>query len=287
MRNIAKRWWLSLSFAMAGLAGCAEEKALPDKAVAQENKPAENSIVGAKPAKEDPAARAIVQKAIEAHTLGKPARLDAIKAQHFNMTGRGMMPVVGAREVDGSRETWAIWPERSAFRFIYKLDPDRDAVITGILNPGGGSMRTPEGNTFPIAGADLRGALWDMFAFDWLVTPKALTHPEAIYHQPGRESENGKSYQTVKAYLPNQPEWTLRFSEETHLLERVDYIGFESRVVRKALSFSDHKENSGLRVPTRVKVFGEKILYWDLNALPTYEVFESADKIDPKKFETP
>src|SRR5262245_13590706 len=97
------------------LAGCAEEKGLPEKPSDREVKATSNPLEPVKPEKEDPAARAIVDQAIAAHTGGKPDRLERLKKHHMSLKGQLSTTDVGS--VTHVRESWAEWPSNFAFRF--------------------------------------------------------------------------------------------------------------------------------------------------------------------------
>lgn len=275
---------LGLGLGLLAILGCAEEKKLATKALIQDNKPAAASLESTRPEKEDPAAREIVNKAIAAHTNGKPERLEGIKAQHVLLQGYGLTE---NGEKDGSRESWAVWPNLFAFRFGYRPDNERELVSTGVSTATGGFQSGPNGQPTPFTGEYVKAFQWDLFALEWTLTPKALTHPQAVFHQPGKATKNDRAFNTVKAFIPGNPTWTLYFDEKTSLLGRVEYIGLEGNAAPKTLTYAEHQEREGLKVPNRVEVFSGGLKFWDIRKLDKYELFESADKIDPKKFEIP
>jgi hypothetical protein len=285
MRNALKRWRLALAVGLAALAGCAEEKGLPEKAVAAETPATPASIEAVKPEKEDPEARDIVTKAIAAHTNGKPERLDKVKAVHVKMDGTGWTNDARFPQSDGTRETWSVWPDRFAFRFVYKPDVDLSMETTGSSTPAVTAARNALGPV-TVSPEQMKATQWDMFALEWTFTPKALTHPGAVFYQPSKGVVNGRPVNVVKAFIPGMTVWTLQFDAATNLLTQVDYTGFESRATPKRLVYSEHKDRDGLKVPGHAKIFSGTVPFWDLGRLDVYETFESADKIDAKKFET-
>lgn len=272
----------------SSLLGCAEDKGLPVKPGDSDGKQGSTSNEPPKPEKDDPAAREIVTKALAAHTNGKPERLKSIAAQHLALGGLGMWIDGTNREVPGGRESWSVWPDRHSFRFHYRLpNSEQDFVVTGAVVPGDGFVRTALGEQMRTPPERVRATDWDMLSLDWYFTPKLLMHPQAIAHHPSRDENGGRPQNLIRFYIPGYPEWTLRFNADTHLLEKVEYLGYETGPMPKSISFSDHAEKHGLKVPGRTQIYNSNLRVFDLNTINAYEVFDSADKIDPKKFEMP
>lgn len=258
-----------------GLAGCAEEKGLPEKPAEVEAKPTVNPLAPPKPEKEDPAARAIVNQAIDAHTGGKPERLEKFKKHHMVLKGQ-------IRDNSGSYtsytgELWASWPDDFAGRFDIPEFPSFSFALRGPI----GVQRTPA--VVPMSPLIYKTCAIDCAVLNWGGTLTALTAP-AIYHSPATATAAGRSFRTVKRWTEGQPEWTLWFDEKTNLLERIDYHGYESGLVKaKSMQMSKHADHEGVKLPRgfNLLVGGAQFFQVDMTE------FQTPDAIDAKTFTDP
>ena len=218
-------------------------------------------------------------RSLAAHTGGKPERLEKLKSLHVLMTGKGHTPDPTNPEADATWELWAVWPDKHAVTFDYKT-PGMVPVAL-VVTPAGARQRQGL-NAAQALPPEMAAAIrWDCFAADWAFGPLSLTHPQAVYHSPGSVVVDGKTYTTVKAYIPGYPERTLRFDPDTQLLRRIDYVGLEANIAsQKAVEVGGYTDRDGVKVPGQVDVFMRGNPMWRVKVT----AFEPGP-VDPKKFE--
>lgn len=261
------------------LAGCAEEKGLPERPQDGETKTSSNPLEPPKPEKEDPAARAIVNDAIAAHTGGKPERLEKFKKHHMVLKGQ-IANTGGETPVTHVRESWAVWPDSYAFRF----DVQDRTTFAGAATAAEGFRRIDSKTVNPLPPLLHKACLIDCSALDWGGTVASLSNPKAIYHKPGTVTANGKTFRTVKCWTPGLPEWTLWFDDATKLLEQIHYEGLEESLIKsKSLMLGKHAEHEGVKVPREIglSIGGSRMFDWSV------EKFETPESIDAKTFTDP
>jgi len=267
--------WLIL----LGLVGCAEDKGIPERPPDSEVKPRASSPEAVKPDKEDPAARAIVEKAIAAHTGGKPERLEKFKTHHIVMKGRMVSPE-DRSFVNMGIETWSAWPDQFAIRF----DKGDQTALSWAVTPNGGYQRQDARTVVPMSPADTRVIHHDCAVLAWGGTIAALANPGAMYHHPGTSTLDDRSFRTVRCYVPGQPEWTLWFDEKTGLLDRIFYQGLEGSILKaKSLVLGNYAEEHGVKLPKQISLTIGGTPYFQMKV----ESLETPEKLEPKTFTEP
>jgi hypothetical protein len=270
-------WAAGLLIGAVGLAGCGPEKRLPEKPAGTSEKapPAAPKV----PEQSDEAARAIVVKAIEAHTRGNPGRLQ--KARAHRLTMKGHIDVQGVM-VPLTRRTAAEWPDRVRFESAFdapNLQPVT-LVLRGAESWRRGGLAKPE----PVDPVTLEELRWDAAGLYWSAFLLPVADEAAVVYAPGEQAFDGRTLRTVRVALPRQPVWSVGFDPETGLLARVAFEGREAGLPRqKVFALADPQEYDGLLVPAKWDVFH------GARRVETYRVesLRFVDTIDPKEFAEP
>ncbi len=231
----------------------------------------------AAPDKFDPAAKAIVDDAIKAHTGGKPELLQKLKSVEFSREGQGLAG--GQVPVPQKWLVHAAWPNRIRFRFEMPGQPvallcrDGDKVWQA-------SGAGPKGEPDPDLARDFR--LDATSEWLWMLFP--LTEPGTVLAAAPDVLANDRPAAGVRVWAQGVTDAILHFDKETRLLVRVTFDGRESRrKVTKELLIPTTKAFQGVILPDKMilKADGSLLAEWTMTALD----FRSS--IDPKVFENP
>ncbi|MFO0850836.1 MAG: hypothetical protein U0871_20110 [Gemmataceae bacterium] len=232
------------------------------------------------PEKTDPAARAVVDAAVAAHTGGKPAALNAFKAG-FTVSRTGTVKNQGPSL---NPQTWAIlaaWPDRmrvTATLPTFQVIFCRDAAFLWQHSniPGSGGLKPMDDGPAEDFRREMTG--------EWLPVLFPLLDPAAVLAVADPLPTGGKRTVGVRVWHPHLTDVIVYFDAESKLLVRVAYAGRENQVpVTKEIIALSHKPFAGVQLPERtvVKGAGRELAEW------TVTTIEPVAVIDPKKFREP
>jgi hypothetical protein len=261
----------------AAVLGCGEGKKLPDEVV----KPQITHIIppdplGPAPAASEPAAKAVLERAVKAITQGDPARLAGVKASVATYTGGVHFPNAPTI-TDATLRLEAKWPDRAVITFDFKgVLP----TITFRLVQSDGWMSTG-GREQPGKPADVGQRIYTEIVAKYSV-PLGL--PFADTRTIAFETRKEPGGTTVKVAPPGTPILLVTFDEKSGLPVRVECYPLEDgRRVPKVSTLADHKPQGGLLLPTLIEL--------TQNGLPaekwTLEKWEFPEKIDDSRFDAP
>jgi len=259
--------------------GCGPGKELPTEVV----HPNEQSGPGADPngtppAVSDPAAKAILDRAIKSITENDPGRLAKGKVAKVTYQGGIKTAPQGSELTKCSRTIETIWPGFALVTADFKGDFPN---VTFYLREQQGWMKLGsqlDTATSPIEVA--RVMRDDLSAWHWLMLGLPFSDPNAVVFEPAKQA----GATIVKVALPGRPIYVVTFDEVTGLPVKTDYRPLENRVrVRKIFTMSEHKLAAGLLLPTKVELTQNDVLVerW------SEPVWEFPETIDPSRFEQP
>jgi hypothetical protein len=231
----------------------------------------------AAPDKFDPAAKAIVDDAIKAHTGGKPDLLQKLKSVEFSREGQGL----GAGR-DPVPQKWlvhAAWPNRIRFRF-----ETPGQFVVHICRNGDKVWRASETSPKEELPDDYAGEIRLDASFEWLWMLFPLTEPSTVVALAPEAVANDRPAVGVRVWAQGVTDAILHFDKETKLLARVTFDGRENRrKVTKELLIPTTKAFHGVVLPDKMilKADGNLLAEWNMTAL------DFRPTIDPKVFDNP
>jgi hypothetical protein len=266
------------------LAGCGQEKELPKEITRSTVR--EEPVQAPIPASSDPAAKAVVERAIKAATDGHPERLEKFKA-HKSVV-KGQMVLDSGAVTATTRRVEAVWPDRMRASFEFPVG-DRKQVLIGMRRPViWSSSFGGDGRGTDITPAD-RQRYEEIVATDaigqcWMPMLVPLIDPKTVVFDAKKEPALGQPGETVKVAVPGCPTFTLWFDEKTSHLGLVTYRHVEwNTPIDKRLTLAAHKPQGGIVLPTRIDLSrnGRDVEQWEVVS------WESVDKIDDAAFDPP
>jgi hypothetical protein len=270
---------VALVVGLSCLPGCGREKELPSHTPAATESRAGSPEVKP-PEKSDDAAKAVVARAVEAHTKGDPARLN--RAKIHRITLKGQADAAQGRFAPVTRSAVAEWPDRVRLR--YAFDIPMFQPVTFALNGSRAWIQGGGGSPQDLTGNRLDELRWDVAGTYWAAFLLPFVDPAAVVHSPGEETIGGKRLRTVRVARSGFPVWTAGFDPDTGFLVRVSYPGREADLPRKkTLALGDHTSYDGLMLPRSWELFHDD----RLTESSKIETLTFLDSVDPKEFSEP
>lgn len=245
-----------------------------------------------KPAKSEPAAVALLKEALDAHTGGKPDRLDRYKSAAYTRTG--VMESPGSR-VPASWSFDLAWPDRFRLRTELKLAKDGGAFTqldTFALTPAGawqaraetqsGQQPAEKRQRMPMD-AEFTGTLKAQMNEDAVLFLFPLADPTTVVARGPDEALNGVEVVGLHVWTPALEYALVSFDKKTKLLARVVYSGREmATTVVKEVVITENQEFDGVKLPVKLTVKANRQNKGDWQKLTV-----TPGPIDPKVFDTP
>ncbi len=245
-----------------------------------------------RPAKSDPAAAQLLKEALDAHTGGKPDRLDRYKSAAYTRTG--MMEAPGSR-VPADWTFDLAWPDKFRLRTKLELAKDGGAFTqldTFALTPAGawqaraevqsGQQPAEKRQRMPMD-AEFTRTLKTQMNEDAVLFLFPLADPTTVVARGPDEALNGVEVVGLKVWTPALEYALLSFDKKTKLLARVVYSGREMAVsVVKEVVVTENQEFDGVKLPVKLTVKANRQNKGDWQKLTV-----TPGPIDPKVFDTP
>jgi len=228
------------------------------------------------PDKFDPAAKAIVDEAIKAHTNGQPELLQKLKSVEYSRDGQALAG--GQLPISSKWLIHAAWPNR--IRFHLEM-PDRPINI--LCRTGDKVWQSSGGTKFDPQDDFARDFRVDATS-EWLWMLFPLTESSTVLATAPETNANTRPAVGVRVWAHGVTDAILHFDKETKLLVRLTFEGRESRrKVTKEILITSHKTFHGLTLPDKMilKADGNVLAEWNTTAL------DFRPTIDPKVFENP
>lgn len=264
------------------LTGCGPEKALPTDLSKSDGGPAQQAA----PAKSDPEAKAIIDRAVKAFTGGKSELL--AKGKFCRVTLKGLMYSVdnSNQSIEATRTLAAAWPDRLHFTNDSEAFGNKLVVESWLRRPefvvtrNGAEHRPPNPAEWEQnLASDLVGQVWMAF----LLPP---SDPKAVVFDPQTITLERRDLKLVKVSLGGYPVYQLYFDTKSDALARVEYTNTETGVARRTtMIFADHKPGpDGLLLPHRMECLHNKSVVekWTVEKWEFPETIKD-DEFMPKK----
>jgi hypothetical protein len=265
--------------------GCGPGKELPDQvpttAVKREPPP---DPFGPVPATSDPAAKAVIDRAVKAITQDKPERLE--KAKVTTVIYKGVVYLPGTQSLENPASVrWDVaWPNRASV--VYETKSSTGLLMNSntfrLTHPNGwwlvdGALR--EQNAIAVG----RTVWTDVMTQHGIILGLTLADSRAVAFGL-QKSTTPTPTTSVKLGIPDLPVIQVAFDDRSGLPVRVEFHPIED-IARptKVLLFSDHKPEGDFVLPTTLEFFLNDRPGWKLKP----EKWEFPDKIDDEKFSAP
>ena len=200
------------------------------------------------PATSDPAARAVIEAALKAHTDGQPARLDALRTARKTMAGTFTGPA--GRVSNEWKFAWR-WPDRWRTEMVVA---DRPPVV--IRRVGAAAWMAAPGQGEQSVGqvGNLTGVQAETFA-ECLLLLFPLADPAAVFSPAAGTTVRGKRAVGVRVSGPGWPTAVLHFDPDHKRLVQASYAGSEGDVgTTKEVIVLSEKAVSGVTLPERMEI---------------------------------
>ncbi len=278
-------WVIGASLA-ASIWGCGPGKELPDDVPHVKDSGTIPPDPGGKvPVTADPAARAIVDKAIKSITQGQPELLK--KSRLCRAIANGSFQLLNNPNMSESLRTVdTVWPDRA--RVVYEFKEGAFLKMIWGLNSQFGwtevNIKPYEPPTNPTEIAQVIKT--DLMAQHWLMLGVGLADSGAIFFDLRQEKTGKSTFNKIKIGIPDRPVYDISFDDKTGLPARIEYapleIGQRMRV-RKIVTVSEHLAAGGLMLPATMEMTqNEKLAErW------TFKSWEFPDKLDDALFNPP
>ncbi len=239
--------WAAFVGAVVLVAGCGPEKELPTAGLSGEGAGTQRPVA---PAKSDPEAKAVIDRAVKALTGGKPELLAKGKFCRCVMRGQ-MFSIDQANQANDTNRTVAVaWPDR-----FFSSD-ERFSLGTRMLVEAW--LRRPDlaiannGAPVPTPNIDVleRWLAADVVGQNWMPLLLPVTDPKAVVFDLEQITAGNRELSRIKLALGEFPFYLLTFDAKTDLLLRVEYTNSMDNVLRPTtMVFSEHKNVDGLMLP--------------------------------------
>jgi hypothetical protein len=237
--------------------GCGPAKDLPDEVPGKSPEPTHQPAEA--PKASDPAAKAYVEKALNAFTGNKPELVGKGKVARAVYKGKMLMPVGGQKVlVEATRTTAAVWPDR-----LHVTDDIPALPLTAgmwLRHPHLTVMRGNVELDVPNRAEYEQGMVAYGVGQFWSIFLVPLTDPKAVVYDLRTQHEalpSGKPQEvrSLSLSLRDLPAYRFIFDAQTDALLRVDYTAKELGVEhRKQWVMADHKPGpDGLVLPSKLQ----------------------------------
>lgn len=239
------------------------------------------------PEKSEPAATAVVERALKVTTDGHPERVQKAKANRLKMKGIVVGP---GRPIPTERHVTAVWPDRYAQYDEMNDGNGPTRVMIRLRRPTIWVARSSGGETSVQEPADPKAQeaalAGEAVGRHWMGLLVPLADPKAVVFSAEKKTVGGEPADVVKAALPGSPVFTLWFSEKTGLLGRVDFAQLEPGAnvpIQKFFALLNHRAFGGMTLPARVEYWhnGLRVEEWNVDS------WEFPDSVPDAEFDAP
>jgi hypothetical protein len=267
---------------VAALIGCSPGKELPDevpKAAPKAEPPGDP--LGKVPETSDPAAKAVVDRAIKAVTQGEPSKLEKAKVSIARFAGTFQSPAPGSPALEATLEWEVVWPDRALVVYQFKdgLLPKNTFRYLRPLGWMTSGLQDQGGNPTEVG----RTIFLDVVAHHGVPLGLTLSDPQAVMFDV-RKTTEGTPGTSVKIGIPELPIVQVTFDETSGIAVRAEYHSRQGNYrVKNMVALSAHRPENGFLVPGVVEYSqnGQTLGKWKL------EKWEFPEKIDEAKFSPP
>ncbi len=274
--------WVGFVVTVVLVVGCEPVKELPTDVPKVDRAPTLPQVT---PNKSEPAAKAIVDRAVLALTGGKPELLAKGKVSRANLKGVRFTRDTATQWTEVNRTVAAVWPDRVYAAEDFQAQNNK-VVIEGWL-------RRPEmivfnnGVPHPHANPTEREQNFasDEVGQHWMALLIPATDPKAVLFDSQSVESDRRMLRLVKLALGAYPTYHLTFDGKTDALLRVEYAVTEFGSPRlTTMIYSDHKPGpEGLVLPYKFECLHNGVAVERL----TVEKWELPAAIKDEEFSPP
>jgi hypothetical protein len=283
-----RAWAVGLLVA-AVVFGCGPAKELPDETpVSTDRGHDPGSGPESVPAKSDPAAVEIVDRAVKAHTQNNPGLLAKGKVSRMTAGGNVKLP---AGMVPTRRGFAARWPDH--VKWSYDFNPPGPGNLTLILRGaftwwGENGVQNANLNPQKIR-EDL---LADGYGLHWLVLLFPLKESDTVVYGLHKGAGEGTPpADVVRVSIPGRPTYRLHVAPSTGFLTKIEYHYTDLLGVPALTEWvlSDHKSYDGFLLPGQMRMIRttERPKHRDEVQDWTVDRWEFPEKLDEADFNPP
>lgn len=232
-----------------------------------------------RPSADDAAdARAILDRALRAHSDDRPDRLDRMARMVQHMEGEMLSP---SGPIPATGEIKAVWPDH--YRINNELRLLGSTGMSILVLQGENGWRSVGEGIIPMNSSQSDELLAEAHAA-WLATPHSWKVIDGTLSTVDDEDVNRERAVGVSVKQDNRPEVELFFHADSGLLVKLRFEAKEAGLwVVKEWTFAEHQEFDGIQLPTKLTVHydGRKMATW------TITDYEFPAEIDAEVFEKP
>jgi hypothetical protein len=247
--------WLAVSLTAAVVIGCGPGKQLPDEVPHGSTERTAGEPKTNVPTTSDPAAKAIVDRAIKAHTQNNPSLLAKGKISKVTAVGTILLPTPTSTDpvpVPSFRTVVARWPDEIKLTHAFKAHiPGTMTLILRGPFTWWGLNNTARPNPDPKGFEEYMRT--DGLGQHWLMLMFPLVEPTAVVFDP-QKGIGTPPMDSVRLAFPERPVYQLVFDPASGYLMRVEYThADQAGRAFKEWILSDHKLFDGMMLPTHMK----------------------------------
>ncbi|VTR93723.1 unnamed protein product [Gemmata massiliana] len=243
--------WAAFVGAVVLVVGCGPEKELPTVGPSGEGAGAQRPVA---PAKSDPEAQAVIDRAVKALTGGKPELLAKGKFCRCVMKGQ-MFSIEQANQAnDTTRTIVTAWPDR--FFSSNEQFPLGNRALLEVWLRRPDLVITNNGTPVPLSNIDSfeRFFAADVVGQSWMLLLLPATDPKAVAFDLEQITAGKRELSRLKLALGEFPFYQLTFDAKTDLLLRAEYTNSRDNVLQPTtMIFSEHKIVDGLMLPHQIE----------------------------------
>lgn len=264
---------------MLAAVGCSEKQRPITEAKPVAVDPVEKPVdvpAGTAPAASDPAAKAILTAALNAHTGNKPWLVDGLKSVKFQLRGS----VIAAPDEIATNETQCRWPSDYSAKWAIGVKPPFLPGRSGTVV----WTRLDEITPKTLAVGDMAKAISVDSSAEWYWLLVGIADPDLIAAPAPAITIVGKPADGVAVWSKHLPTAVIHFDREKKLMSRVTYRGREgNRDVVKEIGAFSHEAYNGVRLIDKriIRGDGVRLAEWQI------EKIEFPAKFPDKLFDGP
>jgi hypothetical protein len=246
-----RRTWAWAGVVLAAVVGC-NDSGPPKRSLAKPvddggaNTPPVAAKKVSKPDRTDPAAEAVIEKLLKAHTGGKPELIEPLKTHAITRKGQF---TIGEQSQETVWRMTAAWPDRYRVEMEWPAQGGtRDLMVQN--GPEGWKLMRAAGDVRPVpfTPGEYAPFVADAYA-EWATLLVPLLDAAARVAALPPDGAAGK----VWVWVAGRPAVLLSIDEKSGLLTRVDYeVPEVGGAITASLVLSEHKPVNGVLLPTKV-----------------------------------
>ena len=244
------RYFSLFALGVAVIVGCAPNKEMPETLPTITIETPDPN--GTPPATSEPAAKAIIERAVKAIGENVPGGIARTKVCTCILKGKVFLPNE-ALPLEATRRFDAVWPDKAHVAYIYKDNKLPDQILR-LQRPLG--WMTVGGKSQPTANAADAGKLLftDIVAQYWVPLGQVFTDARVIVYDVQKVADMEPRATSIKIVFPELPVYLVAFDDASGLPVRVEcHPMLGGQRVREVFTMTGHRPAGGFMLPTVMK----------------------------------